>query len=364
MIKALDETVLTGLKAVGAIPDLIRSSRAGSLIEYTKTARAEPTTMVEKTLIHLPYTTDIMHALTSIFSGYYLQAIAISANVGQVDVIKLLDKVNPNRSPVENTGMFLGSSISQESYNYQLPRPGQPVGLEAFGLEATGKGATLGRDTVKAAQEIANLSVGKLLEVNIESDGHKAIIPVAVRLIVTSVDTETAVNILSAGSKDRSMRERYHGWRAGQLSTWRDMVMCQDLIDEHRRTLLKDKSGIYKQSIDKSRRNKLSGIISLNPSVATASNISVISEETARRVEAAVGGKLKDFRTREKIFKETYMMLMVVVDTAWESVTIYHRSIEMPTELHVKEIKMANKSGSTDVSEILKAYQLGNAPSI
>jgi hypothetical protein len=45
-------------------------------------------------------------------------------------------------------------------------------------------------------------------------------------------------------------------------------------------------------------------------------------------------------------------------------VTIYHRSLEIPTQVSIKELKTANKGSGPDVAEILKAYQLGNAPTI
>ncbi|MNW17199.1 hypothetical protein D3C71_2163020 [compost metagenome] len=55
-------------------------------------------------------------------------------------------------------------------------------------------------------------------------------------------------------------------------------------------------------------------------------------------------------------------MLMIVIDPDWESVTIYTRGIEMPTQLTAKDIKAAGKSDSKELMEILKSYQLGRAP--
>jgi hypothetical protein len=90
----------------------------------------------------------------------------------------------------------------------------------------------------------------------------------------------------------------------------------------------------------------------------------VIAEATRKELERTIGGRLKDFRTREKLFKETYAMLLVVVDPDWEQVTIYHRSIEQATQLSAGDLKSANRSKGPDVGEILKAYQLGTSPSI
>ena len=88
-----------------------------------------------------------------------------------------------------------------------------------------------------------------------------------------------------------------------------------------------------------------------------------MTKQTAAQLEADVGAKLSDFHTRERIFENTYVMLMVVVDTEWEQITIYHRTMALPTQLTVKEIKSVNRKG-VDVAEVLRAYQLGHAPTI
>jgi hypothetical protein len=365
----------TGIDMAGKMADTLRSAKSDSLIEYTKPARVEPIVLMDQKVVGLPYTSDIMHSLTSLFSGYYLQAVALSVNVGRVDVIKLLDKLNPKRSPLDsalsntnNISKIVGSLESAQNYDFKLPIPGQSFSLESFGFEAKGSGDApgLAKDadkTDKLLSEMTNLSVGKMLEVEVESDGSRAVFPISVRLIVTGIGPKELVHTLGQGSKNTSVKERYHLWRSGQLEFMRDLVMCQDLIDSHKKTLLTDSSGIYEEIRKRRRGNKLSAIFSGEPSVATASNIVVMSQNTAKELEREVGGRLKDFRTRDKIFKETYTMILVVVDPDWEHVTFYHRSIDLPTELSVKELKASNKNNGPDVAEILKAYQVGSSPS-
>lgn len=91
---------------------------------------------------------------------------------------------------------------SASTYTHSLPVPGETSGLEHFGMENVledvrdayrGDESERGddlvkstKDSIKAAQEVSNLSVGKLLEVEVESDGAKAVFPVSVRLITTA----------------------------------------------------------------------------------------------------------------------------------------------------------------------------------
>jgi len=58
------------------------------------------------------------------------------------------------------------------------------------------------------------------------------------------------------------------------------------------------------------------------------------------------------------------VMSMAVIDKQWERVTFYHRGIDMHTEVGMRDLKIANKGSGPDVSDILKAYQMGNAPSL
>ena len=378
------DSVDTALSLVSKLPDLLRSARSDNLIQFTQPTRVEPIVLMDDRCVNLSFISDVLQSLTSIFSGYYLQAVALSVNVGNVDVLQLLDRVNPNRSlddaavsGILNMGMRVDLN-SIDAYQYDLPVPGQPVGLEHFGVEATdvysayddpekaGSNAVISsqQDAVKAAREMTNLSVGKLLEVEVSDGKQKATFPIAVRLIATSAPSAGVVHTLSLGQTNRSVKDRYHAWRAGQLTFMRDLVLCQDIIDAHKEGLLKDNSGIYSTSIKRRRKNRLSAIMTGQPSVATASNIVVLSDQTRKELEREIGGRLKDFRTREKMFKATYTMLIVVIDPEWETVTIYHRSIEQPTELSAGDMKMASGNKGPDVAEILKAYTLGQAPSI
>lgn len=379
------DSVVTTLSAVGKIPELIRASKSDSLVEYARVTRVEPICLLDQSVIHLPFIHDIQQSLLNMMAGYYLQAVSLTMNVGKVDVIKLLDKVNPNRDPSENAGALIGdiagvAMLSMESYKYRLPKPQHNVSLEAshdaiqdgvqnainnYGTDLPpGSSQGLGRDTVKLVQEVANLSVGKLLEVHVESCGSKATFPVSIRLIASAIAADNLTHILSVGGKDTSVKERYHAWRAGQLTFIKDLILCQDLIDDHRMAIMNDKSGVYADMLARKNRNKLSAILSGQPSIATASNMVVMAKSTADKIENTLHGRLKDFRFRENIFKTTYLMIMVVVDPAYEQVTIYTRSIDQATHCSVKELKSSNSKGGPDIAEILNAYKLGQSPSI
>lgn len=350
---------VTALEMANKVGQLLEASKEGSLIEYSRPSRVEPLVMCDARVAHQTYAVDIMHTMASMFSAYYMMAFSLSVKVEGVDVIKLLDRLNPNRSAGFDRNAWRGV-VSTESFQHQLPVPGQAVGLEAYGIES----ATVSRDAIRGVNDATNLSVGKLIEVSVSRGESRATFPVQIRLMVNNVRSDSLVHILSAGSKDTSAEERKHGWASGQLKFVRDIIMCQDLIDEHRDALLKDKTGIYASMNSRVRSNRVSAAASLSPSLAQASSIVVISDETVKELERNIGGRLSSYRVRSKLFEKTYTMLMAVVDTNWEQVTIYHRSIDLPTHLSVKDMKTSNKGNGPDVAEILKAYQAGSSPTL
>lgn len=353
-----------GLSAIRKITDLWSGAKADSLIDYTRVARVEPIVLIDNDCLYLESLPEVMQSLQSIFAGYYLQAIAISTNVGKIEVMRHLDKLNPNRKPIDSALDTAGWVLATESYKHRLPVPNDPrVALEASDASATSS-STVSRDTTTVLKELTNLSVGKMFSVEITDGLHSASIPISIRLIASTIPSQNLVHILSVGSEDKSAKERYHAWKAGRLEFVRDLVFCQDLIDAHRKNLMADKDGIYANLIKRHRGNQLSAMFSGNPSVATASNMVVISNDTASKLELKVNGRLSEFKTRERLFKDTYVMIMAVVDKGWERVTFYHRGIDQATEVGLRDLKIANKGSGPDVGEILKAYRLGSAPSL
>ena len=405
---------------LGVAKGVLRSNsvKTDSLVRFTRATRVEPIALVDQRLVHLPYMGDVMQTMSSIFIGYYLQAVSLAVNVGRINVIRLLDSLNPHRDVADASAAFLTDSLagkapkflSTESYMFGLPSlesletdlerdlfaeaaarkkqqdeknmkdtlqniAGSKVGkfVQSQGQGDVGEevnpngirgGVSNKSDLQKLVTEATNLSVGKLIEVTIEDGDKKATFPIMVRVISTIVNGPTLVHILSDQSRwYATAKERFHMWRAGQLEFVRDLVLCQDLIDEHRRALLNDKSGAYKEILERRAGNAVASAMTGTPSVATASNIVVLSKQSAKEIEQVTGGRFTDVKFRNRLFDRSYVMLMAVIDPEWEQITIYHRGIALPTEMMLKELKATNKGTGPDISEILKAYQLGQSPS-
>lgn len=356
----IDSIVLPMLRVAGGIPELFRSMTSDSLTAYTKAARVEPLTLIDTTIRDHAAMPDVMATCLNLFSGYYLQAIAISNTVGTINVTKQLDKLNPNRSFGDALVNTIDGAVSTEDFKFTLPN----VSLEWTQQAPERSNIRLGKDTIDHLRHVDNMAVGKVLEVEIVSGSNCAIIPVTIRLIPAAVSPEVFVSTCSIGSQKNTALNRWHRFRAGELELISDLVLCNDLIDEHRHNLGKDKSGFYKQTVQRRRGNKLAAIASGSPSVATASNIAIIGPSTASSLEMELGGKLKDQRIRERAFAETSLMILAILDPEWERITFYHRGITTPSELSLRELKSAAKGSGQDISEIMKTFLASRPPLI
>jgi len=497
----LPKAALTFLDALGKI--LVfwkKSQKADSLISYTQTTRVEPICIIDQRALHVSYVTDILQALNATFAAYYLQAAAISVNVGKIDVGKFLNHLNPDRAVFESFNPAMeclcgGALPAQNDYRYGLPtlyktaleslpvnmpnaleadhRPfeetlkkagftdeeladfkrdidnlhaniaegkkafahgvhagegtgapwqgaARPYKAPAFQAEPfepdpnldaednagmkeehdkiqhdrqkafekkqeeakkvwdaaeqqrirTVSGQGFGTDLSKDMREAANLSVGRMYTIDISDGGHKASIPVLIRLLTTETDPSLLVHILSDGAKvkNATAKERWFGYKLGDLKFWKDLVFATDLVDEHRKALLKDDNGVYAEVLRRRRTNKsATGVAFLadggdyKPSVGTASNLVITTRQTIKDLEKDLGGKFDRPEIRAKVFERSYLMIVAVIDPDYDHVTFYYRGIALPTELTVRDLKKVGKDGN-DVMELLRLLSAGTAP--
>ena len=336
--------------------------KTSSLVSATSVARVEPIVIVDKDCLFLEYLPDILQSTQSIFVGYWLQALSLITNVGDVNVGRVLDKLNPNRK-VDTNGFLetiVKAGIGKENYTYASESMKYKLPTVALEAKDDKKDGALAK--VDNIADLTNLSIGKIINVTIKNNGQEAVIPISFRLMVNTLPPASCVQLLSQGSVDLSFSERWFKWRAGRISFIKDLVFCQDLIREQKRTLMTDKDGVYSEIAKRAKNSKLASFFSKNPSLAEASNIVIISEETAMQLRVKHNLNLDNFKDRQKIFDKTYAMILVVIDRNYERVNMYHYGISASTSVGLRDIKVANKGSGPNIMEVLAAFKGGNAP--
>lgn len=375
-----------GLTLFAKIADATLQNRGKekSLVAATKGARFEPIVLVDTDVTTYEGATDVMQSLQSLFMGYLLQAIALHGNVGGTKAVKELDRFNPSREP--NYSEFARSVASVESYATRMVTPKGSISIEsldsnsprvssAYKIAIENNRLAMGapNDVERNITQSVNLSVGKVWNIDFTSNGQKITVPITVRLISTVVPSERLTHILTQdASKNTNLKERFYAWRAGRLNFITDLLLSRDLIKQHRKELMQDKDGVYSNILRRRISNNMAAFTSGSPSLAAASNMVVISSDTARAIETKLNGKFSNFTTRQdffsgenvrdKVMQGTSLMIMAIVDKFADRITFYTEGIAESTNLSLREIKASNKSSGPDVSEILKAYQLGSSP--
>lgn len=393
---AKNETAHSLINVATLATNILSEAAEGSLIEYTAVLRNEPIVMLEDSLVHQAATSDVLKFLTNLFAGYYLQAVAITNNIGNVNVMQVLDRLNSKRDVLANAKaefvskesftprpqFTLKPQISKESAALMYPAfyrkslESYDVGLESTVLNNKDGDASntkkndlvdiqsSGKDAVKSMAEAPNLATGKVFEVVIENEGKRAAIPVSVRLNPLGCTPALIQEILSLGDVRNSTIERFWRWREGELEFINDLILCNDLIEKHYALLKADKHGIYKDILKRRRANRLSALITQSTSLATASSMAIITEDTASEIQLAIGGKLSDPKVRSSVFSRCSLMFLVVIDPEMQFLRIYHRGIAYPMEMTFGEVKNQAKGNGPDVMELLKAFSAGQRPNI
>lgn len=390
MLTKLVTFVNIALRAHKFISQTDNELKERSLTQFAEQTRIEPITIISKDLIALPELKDINSALVSIYTGYYLQALTLqNADQRSINIINqlstnrtanlpdILESKNnqskvildgPDVITVDDVNKIIDKFPGMESNAVYIPK-GLP---KIAGSQSAGLGANVGPTPAKGSTENVigessqiitcptSLAIGKVFDIEV-GGSVKYKITMSCRLKPVPVDTSIICQAYEKATMADTDAQRKLRIKTGELDFWKDGLMCNDLIDHHRKTLLKDDTGFYR-AVSKRRINHLKANLAKGVGLNTASNILVLSSSTARQLEGVLGGKLSVNTVRNQLFVEGGLILLVVYNPDTALVTMYHRGTDLPTTVTVRELQIANKGTGMDVGEILRAYQLGQPP--
>jgi PHIKZ089 len=402
--------------AKGAV-SMAEQAMNNSLVEATKTMRVQPITVIDHTLIANPILPELNSVLLNIFVAYYLQAVARDNTIGNISVFRRLDRLNPHRSVAQSV---LNNSVAlldamEGYYDFTLPalpkhakthaqKESIKAGMESLtlgnedfvgpqidpNLLAGRRNAIKVVETVKDGKEdllrkgldklsqqqkevtvisdntlkdLANLAIGKIINIELSNGQGKVKVPVAFRLMTSSMVPSTLIQMLSYSTrKSVTLKERWHAYRSGRISFWQDFIFARDRIREEIRHNANSKDKIYQKIQERKLNNSLAGAATGNPTMANISNIIIINKATLSALESEIGGRLTSFAVREKLFADSGIMIFVVVDTDNNRVRMYFHSIEEHTDMSFNEITRDAKKDNTNLTDLLQMLMQGSAP--
>ena len=363
----LDTIAESLLSTTGKIGDLIRSGKANSLSEFTASAHVLPVFLMDTGVSIMPEAEAIVGGMLNYWAACYLMAAQMSVNIGDIKVTNQLERLNTRRKPLDASVGMINSLLHMESYANGLPNP-KIADLEGIKLESNDSeyqmdmSSQTAKGVVDRVESNSKLSIGKTIEINWSSKGECGTIVTSIRPAIRVASDESMVNIMTIGTKNISFKERMHGIKSGQLHWLYDGLFASDVIKEMRKARITDNTGYYAEALARSRKNKLSGILSMNPSVATFSSVFLITADTARDIEARSNINLDSYKDRQRMFENSFGMVLVVVDKSWKTCKIYTHGIEDYTTVSFSQMDGANKGKNGDVKEIFNALMMSDAP--
>lgn len=406
LIAAPLSTVLGNLTSIMAQQ---AAGGADSIIEYSAPARIEPKCIIDGSLAQFEDILGITRSTNTMVAAYYLQALSRRLNTESAVLLRNIDDLKPDRNLQSAIGQFAEQSVNEyygdsktlESRTREhilgiateamcLPDPSRPgtlsnfIPMETIATEGS-DGKTISRINekevkIKAAQagkmsasigknssdimELPTLAVGKIFDLTLTVGGNQVSMPLTVALNTVASTPSNLVDIYSIGAGRTGMIERLRLVSAGELRFWGDFVMMNDLIDEHKRAAIRDNTGTYMEGRERDAKNRIAALLTGKVSLGTASNICIVNSRTLKKLEPAIGGKLTVDSIRKELFKRTYLALMVVVDTDWKEVTIYHRGMADGKTMPIAEFVRAKSKPGSDVSDLVNMFLAGKQLSL
>lgn len=378
-----------GTVAVSHALNLLKDMpHGGNLVSYGQAAEVAPRCLVDESCSTSELLEPTLQTLLSVYAGYYFRAFTMhNISIGGSTIHRRLDKFSTNRSGWNHVGLeeFEGGLPQLKDLEddifadlKDLQEEGERIEKEALAMmnqvANESQGNNGGNSKPGKLNEIdlslrqadisgpVNFATGVTVNLKIIDGGNAVTVPVNIRLNAVYMAPAPLVSILGFSAKDISFGARFKKWQLGGIDFWRDLVMCQDLIDEHKKNIAADKTGIYLQMMNRRRQNATVALLSGEASANSSSNIVVMTEETAAALEMKTGGRLDDFRFRERLFDQGYGMIFAVISQRRGRVRFYIRSIPDSTDVSERDMKAASKGSSgPDIGDILNAFRAGSA---
>lgn len=357
-----------------------------SLADISKIARIEPITLISSNLAGNKDLYNILHGVLNIYAAYYLQAVHIlSAQLSDVRILKILDKTNPDRDlkTLLTSGYTAYESFGSNSQNiktlslegcqFKLPMLKSDKSELAFESIFDEDEKNHLSSSIRKLDTFEKLgaAVGKVIELKFnvrskednKSKPDEVTIPIVVKLDNMVIPSEVINSITTSNKDEITLGSRFKDAITGRISFIKDFLLCSDLIKAQKKTMIKDPTGYYTQLLKRVNNSRLYSALSGNISLAGISSIVVISEQDEQEIQRFIGGKLTNQKTRDIIFDNTSAMMVCVVDSEWERVSIYIKDVDGFSQNSFDSFKGMASKDNNNIQDILKAFSLNSAPS-
>ena len=306
---------------------------------------------------------SVQDILTPVQTGYNKRATSVVANI---------------RNRQLATESFLVNYIGMQQAD-------QMIGLEAYGkfdpkslpsnplAKAAGNGPKeepYGLDSLRSRGVSENRlgPIGELFEIKLskpktdaKDPDNSIIIPLFIQMMPTIIPESIAPRFIDM-NVDENLWQRWTKMRAGEISFWKDFVLQRDVLKRHK-AIIKDPTiakafGDFLKSVeakDKYALGDLTDSLNASQSYNLANSVMIFSEDTVMRAKVDSAIDLHKEADRTHYFKNTYSMILAIVDPIHQRIQVYFNGLEGGLNASYNDFK--GKDQKFDPKDFMVALQ-------
>ena len=342
-----------------------------SLTQYTRKVTINSRTFIENTLRTEPVLTPLMENIMNLYCGLILTAVNMNTYITSTT------RVRDMMSIVATEGLT-AKKVSDGLKNYF-------AGLEEYTMfgvknedpdvedrqELDLKSDRSPMYNVTGSSSQVDLKTdtpipsGRILKIGMGVGKNKIDVNMLVQLQPTLIPPEVCGQFIALNFTP-SLSQRYLQAKAGEISTFKDLIMGLDLRRARYKALKKDKEGVLTDMLDRQENSLVDAWLKLFQVIPNKQNIAnsiLVFDKQHFDIEASRAGlRVKDYRSRQTFLNKTFAMMIALVDTMYNNVELYYHGVPTKSEFSFDQLKKNSKYDSTDLVSIMKNYASGVAP--
>ena len=343
------DSVQSGLKDLYDMVRGVQSKAAQSVTEAAKDTQINAPVYVQNNIAQMDITPALLAVLNQTYASFILTAIGLN------------QYTTDNRTVRE-----VVRSVSTEAWADAEELTEKMFGKAKKKISLEGK---LSTGAVQLIDKESRLVSSKVIEVSLQLGKSKESSTKAYMtctLIPRFISSEVVTSLVSLKYRP-SVRDRWAQFTAGEISFWKDFVLCGDILSAERRGYKSDDSGLLYE-IATNANNKLSqGLFeTLFTGVARnnlASTILIVDKSTIGRISTKTHFDWDNYRARQKFFHEVSAVMIVMVDSMYNLVDVYYNGIKHKGEYTFDMIqKLSTNKNDVDMVKVMAQLAAGAAP--
>ena len=353
---------------------------------------------IDEGIIDEPLLPNLMKSIHTWYAAQIIAALQLSRMVDdQKTVQSIMSVVQTGQSGRQGDwarnnvfSPYLKRAFAQESFLSNYLGKEDALGLEAFSLVTDEqidvlykKNKELGEEnkTLKEKHMANNTQIksvnasdnrigpmGELFEITLSHPtGNSMKIPVFIQMQPSIMPVTIAPRFIDLNVSPSTWK-RWTQMRAGEMGFWKDFLLGRDRF-KRKMSFIKDPQASksfteFMKTISKKDTYALGDLTATDGLASSnlANSVTIFSEDTINRAKLESGIDLHDVGTRKKYFRDTYSMIIVIVDPVHQRVTVYFNGLDGELDSSYSDFKPNNKNfDPADFMQALQAFSSGSA---